>query len=82
MIDAGKYFLKKQKRSTGISEKEIIKIAIKTMGLDEIQIFNPDERIIEYRIKEKKKKLCDLSLTNFLQETASYSPLSFNSTFV
>tara|TARA_Y100001968_G_scaffold149637_1_gene136854 strand:+ start:1428 stop:3131 length:1704 start_codon:yes stop_codon:yes gene_type:complete len=74
MIEAGKYFLKKQKRSTGIAEKEIIKIAQKTMGLDEIQQFNPEERIIEYRIKEDKDSLCDLTLTNFLQETASESP--------
>ena len=74
MIEAGKYFLKKQKRSTGISEKEIIKIAQKTMGLDEIQTFNPDERIIEYRIKDDQKNLCNLTLVDFLQETASESP--------
>ena len=74
MIEAGKYFLKKQKRSTGLSEIDIIKIAQKTMGLDEIQKFNPDERIIEYRIKENKKSLCDLTLIDFLQETASESP--------
>ena len=74
MLDAGKYFLKKQKRSTGISEKEIIKIARKTMGLDEIQPFHPNEKIIEYRIKEKPNLLCNLSLTSFLQETASESP--------
>ena len=74
MLDAGKYFLKKQKRSIGISEKEIIKIARKTMGLDEIQPFNPNEKIIEYRIKETPNLLCNLSLTSFLQETASESP--------
>lgn len=74
MIDAGKYFLKKQKRSCGISEAEIIKIAQKTMGLDEIETFNPSERIIEYQIKNKEKKLSQLSLTDFLQETASESP--------
>ena len=74
MIDAGKYFLKKQKRSCGISEAEIIKIAQKTMGLDEIETFNPSERIIEYQIKNKEKKLSQLSLTHFLQETASESP--------
>lgn len=74
MIDAGKYFLKKQKRSCGISDEEIIKIAQKTMGLDEIEPFNPAEKIIEYKIKNKEKKLCQLSLTNFLQETASESP--------
>ena len=74
MLDAGQYFLKKQQRSLGVSEKEIIKIAQKTMGLDEIQKFNPNERIIEYRIKENKKSLCDLTLIDFLQETASESP--------
>ncbi len=74
MIEAGKYFLKKQNRSTGISEKEIIKIAQKTMGLDEIEQFNPNDKIIEYKIREHSKKLCHLSLTEFLQETASESP--------
>ena len=74
MIDAGKHFLRKQKRSIGISEKEIISIAQKTMGLDEIQKFNPNEKIIEYRIRNTQKKLCDLTLTDFLQETASESP--------
>jgi glutamate formiminotransferase/formiminotetrahydrofolate cyclodeaminase len=74
MLEAGKYFLKKQKRSLGIAESEIIKIAQKTMGLDEIEPFNPNEKIIEYKIKEKRKKLCQLSLTEFLQETASESP--------
>ncbi|MAQ47931.1 MAG: glutamate formimidoyltransferase [Flavobacteriales bacterium] len=74
MLEAGKYFLKKQKRSLGIAENEIIKIAQKTMGLDEIEPFNPNKKIIEYKIKEKRKKLCQLSLTEFLQETASESP--------
>ena len=74
MLEAGKYFLKKQKRSLGIAESEIIKIAQKTMGLDEIEPFKPNEKIIEYKIKEKRKKLCQLSLTDFLQETASESP--------
>ena len=48
LIDAGKYFLKKQERSTGIHEREIIKIAIKSLGLDELTPFNPEKRIIEY----------------------------------
>ena len=74
MLDAGKYFLKKQQRSCGISESEIIKIAQKTMGLDELEPFNPMEKIIEYKIKESKKTLCTLSLSEFLQETASESP--------
>ncbi len=74
ILEAGKYFLKKQQRSIGVSDKEIIKIAQKTMGLDEIAPFNPYEKIIEYKIQEKVKKLCQLSLTKFLQETASESP--------
>src|SRR5437868_15335042 len=53
MLDAGKYFLKKQKRSTGVSEKELIKIAIKSLGLDELAPFKPEERIIEYLLKNK-----------------------------
>ncbi len=75
MIDAGKYFLKKQKRSVGISEDEILKIAIKSMGLDDLYKFKPEEKIIEYLIEDKKsKKLIDLSLKNFNDETASESP--------
>ncbi len=74
MLDAGKYFLIKQQRSTGISEKEIIKIAVKSMGLNEISLFEPDEKIIEYKIKSKDSKLVNLGLSTFLQETASESP--------
>ena len=74
LIEAGKYFLKKQKRSCGISEEEIIKIAIKSMGLDELEKFNPNEKIIEYSIKDKTEKLCELNLTQFAQTTASESP--------
>jgi glutamate formiminotransferase / formiminotetrahydrofolate cyclodeaminase len=75
MIDAGKYFLQKQQRSTGVSEKELIKIAIKTMGLDELGPFNPEDRIIEYLLKEKAdSKLVSMTLTDFADETASESP--------
>ena len=75
LIDAGKYFLKKQKRSIGIHESEIIKIAIKTLGLDELSSFNPKERIIEYMLEsETKKPLVNMTLTNFANETASESP--------
>ena len=74
LIEAGKYFLRKQKRSCGISEEEIIKIAIKSMGLDELEKFNLNEKIIEYSIKDKTKKLCDLDLIQFAQKTASESP--------
>ncbi|HPD95486.1 MAG TPA: glutamate formimidoyltransferase [Tenuifilaceae bacterium] len=75
MLDAGKYFLKKQKRSTGIPEREIIKIAVKSLGLDELYPFDPDKKIIEYILKNKDtKRLVDLSLEHFTQETASESP--------
>jgi glutamate formiminotransferase/formiminotetrahydrofolate cyclodeaminase len=75
LIDAGKYFLLKQQRSVGVSEKELIKIAIKTMGLDELSPFNPQERIIEYLLKNKAdSKLVNMTLTDFADETASESP--------
>ncbi|HEY4874913.1 MAG TPA: glutamate formimidoyltransferase [Puia sp.] len=75
MLDAGKYFLKKQNRSVGVSEKELIKIAVKSMGLDELAPFKPEERIIEYMLKDKNdNKLVSMSLTDFADETASESP--------
>ncbi len=75
LLDAGKYFLLKQQRSTGVSEKELIKIAIKTMGLDELAPFKPEERIIEYLLKDKAdSKLVSMTLTDFADETASESP--------
>src|SRR5580698_676987 len=75
MLDAGKYFLRKQNRSVGVSEKELIKIAVKSMGLDELAPFKPEERIIEYMLKDKNdNKLVSMSLTDFADETASESP--------
>ncbi|MBC7534578.1 MAG: glutamate formimidoyltransferase [Ferruginibacter sp.] len=75
MTDAGKYFLRKQHRSTGVSEKELIKIAIKSMGLDELSPFKPSERIIEYMLSDKAdSKLIKMSLADFADETASESP--------
>lgn len=75
MTDAGKYFLKKQKRSIGVSEKTLIKIAVKSMGLDELGPFDPQKRIIEYLLKDKNdSRLIDMSLTDFANETASESP--------
>lgn len=75
MLDAGKYFLEKQQRSTGVSEKELIKIAIKSMGLDELAPFKPEERIIEYMLKDKAdSKLVSMDLVAFADETASESP--------
>jgi len=75
LIDAGKYFLRKQQRSVGISESEIIKIAVKSLGLDDLKPFNPNEKIIEYVMADKnKKRLIDMDLTAFADETASESP--------
>jgi len=75
MLDAGKYFLEKQQRSTGVSEKELIKIAIKSMGLDELTPFNPEERIIEYMLRDKAdSRLVNMKLNDFADETASESP--------
>ncbi len=75
LLDAGKYFLKKQQRSIGVSEKELIKIAVKSLGLDELSPFKPEERIIEYQLKEKlDSKLVNMTLLEFADETASESP--------
>lgn len=75
ILDAGKYFLKKQNRSTGISEAEIIKIAVKTMGLDELTPFDPNKKIIEYLLAaEEDTPLLDMTLPEFADETASESP--------
>ncbi len=75
LIDAGKYYLAKQKRSLGISEEEIMKIAVKSMGLDDLKPFNPKEKVIEYLIEDNsQKKLIDLTCAGFCEETASESP--------
>lgn len=79
LLDAGKYFLEKQQRSTGISEEEIIKIAVKSMGLDDLKPFNPKEKVIEYLMEDeaelaKKEKLVRLTCKGFANETASESP--------
>ncbi|TJY33398.1 glutamate formimidoyltransferase [Pontimicrobium aquaticum] len=74
MLDAGDYFLRKQNRSLGISEAEKIKIAVKSLGLDDLKPFNPEEKIIEYVLKSKaEKKLIDFDLSSFAEETASES---------
>ena len=75
LIDAGKYYLNKQQRSLGVSEDEIMKIAIKSMGLDDLKPFDPKEKVIEFLIEDKsKKKLVDLTCKGFCDETASDSP--------
>jgi glutamate formiminotransferase/formiminotetrahydrofolate cyclodeaminase len=78
MLDAGRYFLRKQQRSLGVSEKELIKIAVKSLGLDELYPFDPDKKIIEYILANEenrgKKHLIDMNLKAFADETASESP--------
>lgn len=79
LIEAGKYFLEKQQRSTGISEEEIIKIAVKSMGLDDLKPFNPKEKVIEYLLEDEaykavKERLTRMSCREFATETASESP--------
>ena len=75
MLDAGAYFLKKQQRSTGVSEQELIRIAVKSMGLNELGPFKPEERIIEYLLKDPlEEKLVKMNLIDFANETASESP--------
>lgn len=76
MLEAGKYFLRKQNRSTGISDSELIKIAVKSMGLNDLYDFKPEEKIIEYAMaaKDNTKKLIDMNLSEFVWETGSESP--------
>lgn len=74
IIEAGKYFLRKQHRSTGISEEEIIRIAVKSMGLDELKPFKAEEKIIEYMLeKQNTSRLIDMTCRGFAYETASES---------
>ncbi len=85
MLDAGKYFLEKQQRSAGVSKKELIRIAILSMGLDELGPFVPEERIIEYKLRTSSTNalatnalaagaLVKMTLSDFADETASESP--------
>ncbi len=74
IMDAGKYFLAKQQRSAGIADDEIIKIAVKSMGLDELYAFDPQKKIVEEMIKDGKQQLVDMTVTGFANETASESP--------
>ncbi len=75
MLEAGRYFLRKQKRSVGVDKEELLKIAIKSMGLDDLKPFNPKEKIIDFMLEdESEKKLVQLTATGFANETASESP--------
>ncbi len=75
LIDAGKYFLHKQQRSAGIPDEEIIRIAVKSMGLDELKPFDAKEKVIEYLVADDStRKLIDLTARGLAEETASESP--------
>ena len=76
IIDAGKHYLRMQQRSLGISDPEIIKIAVKSMGLDELKPFDAAEKVIEYMLEaeDKSKKLVDMTCREFADETSSESP--------
>ena len=76
LLEAGRYFLHKQRRSTGIAEEEIVRIAVKSMGLDDLKPFDPQEKVIEYLLERETadKRLIDLTCKEFAAETASESP--------
>jgi glutamate formiminotransferase/formiminotetrahydrofolate cyclodeaminase len=75
MLEAGRHYLRKQERSLGVSDAELIKIAVKSMGLDELGPFDPNEKIIEYAMRDhSQKRLVDLTIEGFTHETASESP--------
>ncbi len=75
LVDAGKYFLRKQQRSTGLPEEEIIRIAVRSLGLDELAPFDPRKKIIEYLLEEEgQNRLIGMNLRAFANETASESP--------
>lgn len=75
LLDAGRFYLDMQERSSGLPEEEIIKIAVKSMGLDELKPFDPKKKVIEYLLEEEGgKKLVDMTVTGFVNETSSESP--------
>ena len=76
LIEAGKYFLEKQQRSTGIPETDIIDIAIRSMGLSDLKLFNPREKVIEFLLEDidKQSRLIDLTVKHFAEETSRESP--------
>lgn len=77
LLEAGKYFLAKQQRSAGIPKKDLLNIAIKSMGLDDLRPFNPEEKVIEYLLEaenKKQTKLVDLTVKGFAEETSRESP--------
>jgi glutamate formiminotransferase / formiminotetrahydrofolate cyclodeaminase len=73
MLDAGRHYLKKQGRSTAVSRKELLSIAIQSLGLSELSPFDPQQKIIEYRVDQSVKQLKDKSISEFLDALASES---------
>ncbi len=73
LLEAGRFYLEEQQRSLGISEEEIVKIAVKSMSLDDLKPFNPKEKVIEYLMADEKKGLAQLTVEGFTRETASES---------
>ena len=78
LVEAGKYFLHKQHRSTGVPERELVRIAIESMGLSNLKEFKPEEKIVEYILEAEEQKntnkLVDMTCAGFAEETASESP--------
>jgi len=76
LLDAGRHYLAQQERSLGVSDRELIKIAVKSLGLDDLTPFDPHKKVIEYVLaaREKRRRLVDLSVQGFIEETASESP--------
>jgi len=75
ILDAGRYFLRKQRRSLGVSDRELIKIAVKSLGLNDLSPFKPEEKIIELAIADKGvRRLADRTVRDFVEDTASESP--------
>lgn len=76
LLDAGRYFLEKQQRSTGLPDRELIRIAVRSLGLDELGPFKPEERVIEYLLQDDKTdaRLVSMTLREFAEETSSESP--------
>lgn len=78
LVDAGRHFLRKQQRSTGVPERELVRVAIESMGLANLKGFKPEEKVIEYMLeaeeKNSTKRLVDMTCAGFAEETASESP--------
>ena len=73
LVEAGRFYLEKQQRSLGISEEEIVKIAVKSMSLDDLKPFNPKEKVIEYMMADAPHGLAQMTVEGFTRETASES---------